>query len=52
LGYKHIRLIQLDGDKAEVTDGDEEWQRINLLNCNVVGFCEIGKASSNSSSGV
>ncbi len=24
LGYKHIRLIQLDGDKAEVTDGDEE----------------------------
>ena len=24
LGYKHIRLIQLDGDKAEVTDGDQE----------------------------
>lgn len=25
LGYKHIRLIQLDGDKTEVTNGDEEW---------------------------
>ncbi len=25
LGYKHIRLIQLDGDKTEVTNVDEEW---------------------------
>ena len=24
LGYKHIRLIQLDADQAEVTDSDQE----------------------------
>jgi hypothetical protein len=24
LGYKHIRLIQLDGSKTEVTEEDED----------------------------
>ena len=25
LGYKHIRLIQLDSNQTKVTNGDEEW---------------------------